>query len=89
MKRKHEKPNESEGHRCPFTECEYHCLDAKDMRRHIKRHTGERNALCPICRKAFSRSDNMRRHYKKSCQRSEYVVQEEQAIRFHSIPEHI
>ncbi|CAG8133476.1 unnamed protein product, partial [Penicillium nalgiovense] len=30
--------------------------------RHGKRHTGEKNVLCPICNKAFTRKDNMKHH---------------------------
>jgi len=30
--------------------------------RHGKKHTGEKNILCPTCHKAFTRKDNMKQH---------------------------
>ncbi|CAF9935718.1 MAG: hypothetical protein ALECFALPRED_006529 [Alectoria fallacina] len=30
--------------------------------RHGKKHTGEKNILCPTCKKAFTRKDNMKQH---------------------------
>ena len=30
--------------------------------RHGKKHTGEKNILCPTCNKAFTRKDNMKQH---------------------------
>ncbi|KAI9722280.1 MAG: hypothetical protein M1812_001752 [Candelaria pacifica] len=30
--------------------------------RHGKKHSGEKNVLCPVCNKAFTRKDNMKQH---------------------------
>ncbi|OJD26562.1 hypothetical protein ACJ73_02052 [Blastomyces percursus] len=30
--------------------------------RHGRKHTGEKDALCPVCNKAFARKDNMKQH---------------------------
>ncbi|OJD23879.1 hypothetical protein ACJ73_04771 [Blastomyces percursus] len=30
--------------------------------RHGRKHTGEKDVLCPVCNKAFARKDNMKQH---------------------------
>ncbi|OJD38620.1 c2h2 transcription factor [Diplodia corticola] len=50
---------------CPLAK-EYHCKDffttSGHAARHAKKHTGKKDAVCPDCRKAFTRKDNMEQH---------------------------
>ncbi|KAI9839965.1 MAG: hypothetical protein M1819_000157 [Sarea resinae] len=50
---------------CPYKKS-LGCLDtfttSGHAARHGKKHTGEKNVLCPICNKAFTRKDNMKQH---------------------------
>ncbi|MCJ1284801.1 hypothetical protein MMC26_004137, partial [Xylographa opegraphella] len=50
---------------CPHA-VRYNCTDtfttSGHAARHGKKHTGEKNILCPICNKAFTRKDNMKQH---------------------------
>jgi len=50
---------------CPHAS-RYSCTDtfttSGHAARHGKKHTGEKNILCPTCNKAFTRKDNMKQH---------------------------
>ena len=50
---------------CPHA-TRYGCSDtfttSGHAARHGKKHTGEKNILCPTCKKAFTRKDNMKQH---------------------------
>lgn len=50
---------------CPHA-ARYACHDtfttSGHAARHGKKHTGEKNILCPTCHKAFTRKDNMKQH---------------------------
>ncbi|MCJ1252441.1 hypothetical protein MMC24_000247 [Lignoscripta atroalba] len=50
---------------CPHAQ-RYSCTDtfttSGHAARHGKKHTGEKNILCPTCNKAFTRKDNMKQH---------------------------
>ncbi|MCJ1264227.1 hypothetical protein MMC22_004098 [Lobaria immixta] len=50
---------------CPHA-TRYSCRDtfttSGHAARHGKKHTGEKNILCPTCHKAFTRKDNMKQH---------------------------
>lgn len=50
---------------CPHA-ARYSCRDtfttSGHAARHGKKHTGEKNILCPTCHKAFTRKDNMKQH---------------------------
>ena len=50
---------------CPHA-TRYSCHDtfttSGHAARHGKKHTGEKNILCPTCHKAFTRKDNMKQH---------------------------
>ncbi|KAI9735241.1 MAG: hypothetical protein M1834_001831 [Cirrosporium novae-zelandiae] len=50
---------------CPYAK-EYGCQEtfttSGHASRHSKKHTGEKNVLCPVCKKAFTRKDNMKQH---------------------------
>ncbi|KAL6717857.1 hypothetical protein ACLMJK_003942 [Lecanora helva] len=50
---------------CPHA-TRYSCTDtfttSGHAARHGKKHTGEKNILCPTCNKAFTRKDNMKQH---------------------------
>lgn len=68
MKRKHPSGGHLKPLQCVHHGCGYRCYDSKDMRRHNKRHSGERDVSCPSCNRRFSRVDNMRRHQRKAHQ---------------------
>ncbi|MCJ1364078.1 hypothetical protein MMC16_003187 [Acarospora aff. strigata] len=50
---------------CPHAQ-RFNCTDtfttSGHAARHGKKHTGEKNILCPDCNKAFTRKDNMKQH---------------------------
>lgn len=50
---------------CPLA-AQYSCKDyfttSGHAARHAKKHTGKKDAICPDCRKAFTRKDNMEQH---------------------------
>lgn len=50
---------------CPHA-ARFNCADtfttSGHAARHGKKHTGEKNILCPDCNKAFTRKDNMKQH---------------------------
>ena len=50
---------------CPHAQ-KYNCADtfttSGHAARHGKKHTGEKNIQCPVCKKAFTRKDNMKQH---------------------------
>ncbi|KAH7046812.1 hypothetical protein B0J12DRAFT_576268 [Macrophomina phaseolina] len=50
---------------CPLA-AQYNCNDyfttSGHAARHAKKHTGKKDAICPDCRKAFTRKDNMEQH---------------------------
>ncbi|MCJ1373223.1 hypothetical protein MMC20_004451 [Loxospora ochrophaea] len=50
---------------CPYRErdgCTDTFTTSGHAARHGKKHTGEKNILCPTCHKAFTRKDNMKQH---------------------------
>ncbi|EOD46104.1 Zinc finger C2H2-type protein [Neofusicoccum parvum] len=50
---------------CPLA-MQFNCKDffttSGHAARHAKKHTGKKDAVCPDCRKAFTRKDNMEQH---------------------------
>ncbi|KZF26391.1 hypothetical protein L228DRAFT_264792 [Xylona heveae TC161] len=58
-------PAKKNSYPCPYKKS-LGCLDtfttSGHAARHGKKHTGEKNVLCPICGKAFTRKDNMKQH---------------------------
>ncbi|KAF2145349.1 uncharacterized protein K452DRAFT_198222, partial [Aplosporella prunicola CBS 121167] len=50
---------------CPLAK-QFNCSDyfttSGHAARHAKKHTGKKDAICPDCRKAFTRKDNMEQH---------------------------
>jgi len=59
---------------CPHAQ-RFHCADtfttSGHAARHGKKHTGEKNILCPDCSKAFTRKDNMKQHQRTHQSRRE------------------
>lgn len=49
-------------YRCEYSGCESSFKRLEHRRRHYLRHEGTKNHICPICSRAFSRSDNMHQH---------------------------
>ena len=82
MSRKRQKPtpvthprsrNRPQRHACPFTGCNKRFCFPKDLRRHQETHKGSEYrecAVCQICRRSFSRTDNLARHMSKIHQRN-------------------
>lgn len=59
--KKHDKnPVETEKWPCHF--CRQLFCSLSGLKRHLVRHTGERNYVCDLCGKSFGRSDNLRVH---------------------------
>lgn len=58
-------PKAKKKYPCPHA-TRYNCQDtfttSGHAARHGKKHTGEKNILCPVCNKAFTRKDNMKQH---------------------------
>ncbi|KAM5468027.1 hypothetical protein MauCBS54593_005310 [Microsporum audouinii] len=48
---------------CP--QCPKTFVHKKHARRHLLRHTGERPYMCPLCTRAFTRSDVLKDHFQK------------------------
>ncbi|PRD31518.1 UNVERIFIED_CONTAM: zinc finger and BTB domain-containing protein 46 [Trichonephila clavipes] len=49
-------------HFCPY--CEYSTVHATVLKRHIRRHTGERPFVCRICGKGFAQKHRVITHQK-------------------------
>lgn len=52
-------------YQCPYKKtmgCDITFTTSGHAARHAKVHTGEKNVLCPVCNKAFTRKDNMKQH---------------------------
>jgi len=58
-------PTTKKKYPCPHA-ARFSCTDtfttSGHAARHGKKHTGEKNILCPTCNKAFTRKDNMKQH---------------------------
>lgn len=60
--------NRPQRHACPFACCDKRFCFPKDLRRHQETHRGAEDrecAVCQICRRSFSRTDNLARHMSK------------------------
>ena len=58
-------PTAKKKYPCPHA-TRFNCTDtfttSGHAARHGKKHTGEKNIMCPTCNKAFTRKDNMKQH---------------------------
>lgn len=45
---------------CPF--CETKCIEKSKVRRHMRRHTGERPFKCTMCSYSATQNNNLKRH---------------------------
>lgn len=52
-------PYPQKSHSCPIPTCGRLFKRLEHLKRHVRTHTQERPYVCPHCRKAFSRSDNL------------------------------
>jgi len=57
-----EKPVVEKNHHCTFPNCGMSFNRPEHLRRHIRRHTGEKPYKCQICSKGFSRTDTVKLH---------------------------
>ena len=52
-------PYPQKSHSCPIPTCGRLFKRLEHLKRHVRTHTQERPYACPLCNKAFSRSDNL------------------------------
>jgi transcription factor STE12 len=52
-------PYPQKSHSCPIPTCGRLFKRLEHLKRHVRTHTQERPYVCPLCNKAFSRSDNL------------------------------
>ncbi|KAL7903954.1 hypothetical protein GGI35DRAFT_464636 [Trichoderma velutinum] len=65
----------------PCPQCTKTYLHAKYLKRHLRRHTGDRPYICVLCQDTFTRGDTLKRHFNKcSIRRSNSQVQQQSAL---------
>ena len=62
LKEEYEKPGETETVENKCNICGKILSCKKNMKKHLKLHSDERNYICKICNKSYKRSDHLRRH---------------------------
>ena len=45
-------------------QCDFTCTDPSSLRRHVKRHTGQKSNKCNLCDFASSHASNLKTHMK-------------------------
>ncbi|XP_048575381.1 Krueppel-like factor 17 [Nematostella vectensis] len=58
-------PNADKPFYCPWRNCGWKFRRSDELKRHYRRHTGEKPYACPLCGRAFSRSDHRASHMRK------------------------
>jgi len=51
--------------RCTWPECDWRFARSDELRRHYRKHTGDKPYVCRVCETAFARSDHLTLHMKR------------------------
>jgi len=50
---------------CTWPECDWRFARSDELRRHYRKHTGDKPYVCRVCETAFARSDHLTLHMKR------------------------
>ncbi|CAH1250866.1 ZNF84 [Branchiostoma lanceolatum] len=75
--------------KCPY--CQYLAMKSSHLKRHVRKHTGERPFKCPHCHYSAMRKEHLLRHFgfkhkellRVSCQECRYRTTDEQSLNLH------
>ncbi|XP_078663952.1 uncharacterized protein LOC144907049 [Branchiostoma floridae x Branchiostoma belcheri] len=75
--------------KCPY--CQYLAMKSSHLKRHVRKHTGERPYQCPHCRYSAMRKEHLHRHFgfkhkellRVACQECRYRTTDEQSLNVH------